>query len=54
MMNSLLYWQAYFCWLIINDLLASQENKVFEKLKNKNIGKSSLLVTKNLICSGKT
>ena len=33
MMNSLLYWQAYFCWLIINDLLASQENKVFEKLK---------------------
>ena len=33
MMNSLLYWQAYFCWLIINDRLASQENKVFEKLK---------------------
>ena len=37
MMNSLLYYQAYFCWLIINDFLASQETftPIVCLLKNK-------------------
>ena len=50
MMNSLLYYQTYLCWSIINDFLAWLKKllisyQVFEKRKNKNIANSSLLVS---------